>query len=48
MGDIMVVIDAAASLSSWPLSKVLEVFPNKKGHVFSVRLQTTSNKIKSP
>lgn len=48
MGDIAVITDAAAPLGSWSLGKVLEVFPDKKGHVCSVKLQTKSNIIKRP
>ena len=47
-GDIVVVMDSSAPRGSWPLGKILEVFPDKKGHVRSVRLQTKSNVIERP
>lgn len=48
IGDIVVVMDAAAPRGSWPLGRVLEVFPDKWGHVRSVKLQTKSNTIERP
>lgn len=47
-GDIVVVMDASAPRGSWPLARVLEVFPDKQGLVRSVKLQTKSNIIERP
>lgn len=47
-GDIVVIIDASAPRGSWPLSRILEVFPDKQGLVRSVKLQTKNNIIERP
>ncbi|KAK0153450.1 hypothetical protein N1851_004864 [Merluccius polli] len=48
VGDIVTIMDASAPRGSWPLGKVLEVFPDKYGLVRSVKLQTKSNIIERP
>lgn len=48
VGDIDVIMDASAPRGSWPLGKVLEVFPDKGGLVHSVKLQTKSNVVERP
>lgn len=47
-GDIVVVMDSAAPRGSWLLGRVLETFPDKKGLVRSVRLQTKTNILERP
>lgn len=47
-GDVVVIMDSSAPRGSWPLGKVLEVFPDKRGLVRSVKLQTKSNTIERP
>lgn len=43
LGDIVVIMDASAPRGSWPLGRILEVFPDKQGFVRSVKLQTKNN-----
>lgn len=45
---VLGVMDAAAPRGSWPSGRVLEVFPDKMGHVRSVKLQTKCNIIERP
>ena len=47
-GDIVVVMDSAAPRGSWLLGRILETFPDKKGLVRSVRLQTKTNILERP
>ena len=47
-GDIVMVMDAAAPRGSWLLGRILETFPDKKGFVRSVRLQTKTNVLERP
>lgn len=47
-GDIVVVMDAAAPRGSWPLGRILETFPDKKGLVRSVRLRTRTSILERP
>lgn len=47
-GDIVAIMDSSAPRGSWPLGKILEVFPDKQGLVRSVRLQTKANIIERP
>ncbi len=47
-GDIVAIMDSMAPSGSWPLGRVLETFPDKKGLVRSVRLQTKTNVIDRP
>lgn len=46
-GDV-VVMDSAAPRGSWLLGRVLETFPDKKGLVRTVRLQTKTNILERP
>lgn len=47
-GDIVVIMDSTAPRGSWPLARVLETSPDKKGLVRSVRLQTKNSVIERP
>lgn len=48
MGDIVTVMDSSAPCGSWPLARVLEVFPDRQGLVRSVKLQTKANIVQRP
>ena len=48
VGDIVVIMDPSAPRGSWPLGKVLEVFPDEHGLVRSVKLQTKCSTIVRP
>ncbi len=47
-GDIVMIMDSSAPRGSWPLGRVLKVFPDKQGLVRSVRLQKKANIIERP
>ena len=47
-GDVVMVVDSTAPRGSWVLGRVLETFPDKKGLVRVVRLQTKTNVIERP
>lgn len=42
VGDIVVIMDPSAPRGSWPLGRVLEVYPDARGFVRSVKLKTKS------
>ena len=48
VGDVVVIMDSSAPRGSWLLGKVLEIFPDAKGMVRSVKLQTKNNVIERP
>jgi len=48
VGDVVVIMDSSAPRGSWLLGKVLEIFPNAKGMVRSVKLQTKNSVIERP
>lgn len=48
VGDIVVTMDPSAARGSWPLCKVLTVFPDEKGCVRSVKLQTKTSVVERP
>lgn len=47
-GDIVVIMDSSAPRGSWPLGRVLDVYPDKQGLVRSVRLQTKGSVVERP
>ncbi len=47
-GDVVMVMDSTAPRGSWVLGRVLKTFPDKKGLVRVVRLQTKTNVIERP
>lgn len=47
-GDIVLVADATAPRGSWILARVTETFPDSKGLVRSVRLQTKTSQLERP
>ncbi len=48
LGDIVLLADSSAPRNSWMLGRVLETFPDKKGLVRSVRVQTKTNILVRP
>ncbi|XP_056099696.1 uncharacterized protein LOC130078198 [Rhinichthys klamathensis goyatoka] len=48
VGDVVAIMDPSAPRGSWPLGKVVEVFPDSHGLVRSVKLKTKSNIIERP
>lgn len=48
VGDIVAIMDPAAPRGSWPLGRVLEVYPDANGLVRSAKLKTKSNTIERP
>ncbi len=48
VGDVVVIMDSSAPRGSWPLGKVLEIFPDTTGLVRSVKLQTKNSVIERP
>lgn len=47
-GDVVVVVDSTAPRGSWILGRILQTFPDRKGLVRSVSLQTKTSVIKRP
>ena len=47
-GDVVVVMDSTTPRGSWILGKVIKTFPDKKGLVRVVQLQTKTNIIERP
>lgn len=47
-GDIVVVMDSTTPRGSWVLGRILKTFPDKKGLVRVVSLQTKTNVIERP
>ena len=48
VGDVVVIMEPSAPRGSWFLGKVLEIFPDAKGMVRSVKLQTENGVIERP
>lgn len=47
-GDIVLVVDSTAPRSSWLMGRILELKPDAKGLVRTVRLQTKCNILEGP
>lgn len=47
-GDVVMVMDPTAPRGSWVLGRILKTFPDKRGLVRVVRLQTKTNVIEKP
>lgn len=47
-GDVVVVMDSTTPRGSWILVKVITTFPDKKGLVRVVHLQTKTNVMERP
>lgn len=48
VGDIVAIMDPSAPRGSWPLGRVVEMYPDTHGLVRSVKLKTKSNTIERP
>lgn len=48
VGDVVVIMNSSAPHGSWPLGKVMEIFPDKRGMVRSVKLKTKNSVIVRP
>ena len=49
IGDIVLMVDYNSPRSSWPLGRIIEVFPNPKdGYVRKVLLKTKTNTLERP
>ena len=48
VGDVVTIMDPSIPRGSWLLGKVLEIFPDAKGMVRSVKLQTKNSVIERP
>ena len=49
VGDIVLMVDQNAPRSSWPLGRIIEVFPNQKdGYVRKVLVKTKNNTLERP
>ena len=48
IGDIVLINDNFSPRSQWPLGRVVETLPDRKGHVRSVILQTKGGRLKRP
>lgn len=42
-GYIVLVLDPTAPQGSWPLSRILETFPDDKGLVYTVKINTKNS-----
>lgn len=47
-GDIVLVADSTAPRGSWPLGRILETFPDRRGLVRSAKLQTKTSTLVRP
>lgn len=47
-GDVVLVADSTAPRGSWMLARVIEAYPDSKGLVRSVRLQTKTSQLERP
>lgn len=48
VGDVVLISDDAKKRVSWPLARVIEVYPGKDGHVRCVKLQTARGVLMRP
>ncbi len=47
-GDIVLIIDDTSPRNSWPLGRVLETFPDRKGYVCRVKVRTKNSILERP
>ena len=47
-GDIVLVIDDNSPRNSWPMGRIMDVFPDKWGHVRRVRIRTRTGTLERP
>lgn len=48
VGDLVVIIDSTSPWNSWPMGRVMEVFPDCRGHVRQVRIKTRTSCLDRP
>lgn len=48
VGDVVLIVDDTSPRNSWPLGKIVEIFPDKKGFVRQVKVKTKSSELCRP
>ena len=48
VGDVVIMVDDSAHRSSWPLARIVEVYPDQGGMVRSVMIKTSKGTYKRP
>ncbi|KAL7880976.1 hypothetical protein SRHO_G00032300 [Serrasalmus rhombeus] len=48
VGDVVLIVDDTSPRNSWPLGRIVETFPDKKGFVRQVRIKTKTNELRRP
>ena len=48
VGDLVLVMDNTAPRNSWPMGRVIETFPDKRGLVRQVRIKTKTSRLDRP
>ena len=48
VGDVVLIVDDTSPRNSWPLGRILETFPDKKGFVRQVKVKTKTNELCRP
>ncbi|KAJ8364798.1 hypothetical protein SKAU_G00136290 [Synaphobranchus kaupii] len=47
-GDIVLIIDESSPRNSWPMGRIADTFPDKKGHVRRVKVKTQNGTLDRP
>lgn len=47
-GDIVLIIDESSPRNSWPMGRITETFPDKRGHVRRVKIRTQNGTLERP
>ena len=47
-GDIVLIIDESSPRNSWPMGRITEIFPDKKGHIRRVKIKTQNGTLERP
>lgn len=48
VGDLVVIMDSTAPRNSWPMGRVIQTFPDRRGFVRQVRIKTRSSCLERP
>ena len=48
IGDLVLVVDERMPRGQWPLARLTEIYPDKTGHVRSVKVRTKSTSLSRP
>ena len=48
VGDVVLIVGDTSPRKSWPLGKILETFPDRKGFVRQVKVKTRANELLRP